>query len=261
MLLPTMTLDEIYNAIFADKDFIMRKAFESGTDFRRKALKKNIYPYKRKYTFKCYKSNIVYDVYMWCTKRRECDNPIYKITTSYTHDGGKTVIIVSITEEKIYLHTSHFWKRFIERYLDNESYTLEQAIDLYLFNTGAYSYTEGVIRLDNQKYQKDDNIEYYAIANSFGVCYCEKEVGKDNIEVYNTYLPLHMLAKEQNNNVIAHYISAYFRDYKFQNPNERDKIDKLVDDVLDLSEKEGWSSEQLISKFEKLMDEYPLYVI
>ena len=254
MLLPTMTLDEIYNAIFADKDFIIRKALECGKDFRRKALKKGSYPYKHKYTFKCYKSNIVYSVYMWCTKRRECDNPLYKITTSYTHDVGTTAIIISFSDEKIYLHTSHFWKRFIERYLEDESYTLDQAIDLYFFNAGAYSYTEGVIRLDNEKYQKDDNIEYYAVANCFGVCYCEKEVGKDNIEVYNTYLPLQMLAKKQNDSVIANYISTYFRDYKFQNPNERDKIDKIFEDVTNLAENEGWSSE-------KLMDEYPLYMI
>lgn len=260
MLLPTMTLDEIYSAIFADKDFIMRKAMDFGKNFRRRALKANKYPYKHKYTFKCYNSNIVYNVYFWCNKRRECDIPIYKITTSYTHDDGITAILVSFTDEKIYLHTSHFWKRFIERYLNNDTHTIEQAIDLYFFNTGAYNHTEGVIRMDNPKYKKD-NIEYYAIANSFGVCYCEKEVGNNHIEVYNTYLPLHMLAKGQNINAITQYITAYFRDYKDQNPNEREKIDKLIVDITDHAETKDWSCEKLITEYEKLMDEYPLYII
>ena len=261
MLLPTMTLDEIYKAVYADESFIMRKLYESAKDFGRRALKCTQYPYKHKYVCKSYKSNIEYTMYFRCFKRRQWDNPLYCVVTSYSHEDGTTALAIGLENKILSVFTSHFWSRFRERYLEDMSRPIQESIDFFFINSNSQGVVDGVMRQNTDRYVPNENVQYYAVANCLGVCFCEKECDNDNVEIYNTYLPLRMLADEQHKKVIPMYVAAYFKDYVTQNPNEKAKIDKLIDDWCSEGDAQNWSMKRFVAESEKLMDEYPLYVI
>lgn len=132
MILPTMTLDEIFKAVQADLIFVMRKLNESVQLFGKASLKINKYPFKKKYEWKNYKSNITYTIYLQCFKRSQWDNPRVSIVTSYMHDGGLTTLQIDPTYDvSVYMFTTHFWSRFQERCLNNTS-SLEETLDFGL---------------------------------------------------------------------------------------------------------------------------------
>ena len=112
MIVPTMTLNELYNAVYVDYEFLVKKLFESCKDFGRRALKCSRYPYKHKYVCKSYMSNIEYTIYLRCFKRRQWDNPLYCVITSYSHDGGTTALAIGIEKKVLSVFTPHFWSRF-----------------------------------------------------------------------------------------------------------------------------------------------------
>ena len=262
MILPTMTLDEIYDAIFADWHFCQQKLALSVKQFGRGALKANRFPYCKKFIHRNYKSNIEYTMFLVCHKRGQWNNPLCTIYTTYVHDDGTTAVSVSMGKDLcIQLYTSHFWSRFRERYLEKSTLSTQDTIDFFFRNAGTYLPTQnGVIRED-EKYFAGDNIEYYVNVTSLGVCYCEREKDNAKYEVFNTFLPFGMLRQQQNRDIATETLFVYFRDYMVHHPKEALMIDKMLDDFCELADNEKWSIDKFISEGEKLMDKYPIYLM
>jgi hypothetical protein len=59
-----MTLEELHQTVYFDLEFILRKLDESVKNFGKLSLKRNRYPFAKKYTWKNYKSNISYNFYI-----------------------------------------------------------------------------------------------------------------------------------------------------------------------------------------------------
>lgn len=262
MLVPTMTLDEIYMAVNADIGFIVQKLYESIKAFGKVSLKNNKYPFKQKHEFKNYKSNIEYTYYLVCFKRSQWDNPRCTIVTSYSHEGGITTVVVNPAQNSsIQVHTPHFWTRFKERYLEDPTKSTQEAIDFYFENTCKYCYPQDeILRIDSEKYYTDNNTEYYTTISSLGVCICEKEKNNDKIEIFNTFLSYEMLRKQQNRNIALTYFTVYFEDYKVHHPNMTTIIDHMEQDFCTKADEENWSIDKFIDESEKLMDRYPIYI-
>lgn len=56
MLLPTMTLDDIFKAVQADLIFVMQKLSDSVQQLGKASLRTNKFPFKRKFEWKNHKS-------------------------------------------------------------------------------------------------------------------------------------------------------------------------------------------------------------
>lgn len=263
MLLPTMTLDEIYNAVSGDVGFVLRKLDVAVKEFRRAAIKTRSFPFKRKYNYKNYKSNTVYTIYLSAFTRSQWDNPIVTVATSYTHDGGTTVIVFDFgnKNKEIALIESHCLARFKERYLQNSSYTTQEIIDFLLWNFNTLSMSKEVMRIDEELQSKNEDSEYFALVSSLGVFYCEHLADNQKVTIYHTYLSMEMLKKEQNRKIALNYLWAYFKDYMDSNPKVAKQIDVMIDEFVAQAEHEQWSIDKFITESEKLMDKYPLYVL
>lgn len=261
MLLPTMTLDEIYKAIYDDWTFVMLKMGVAAKDFRRTAIKQRKNPLKRKYTYRNYKSNIVYSLYLVAHTRSQWDNPMIVVATTYTHDGGTTVVMADYINKELSLIDTHFMSRFRERYLQDESLTMQESIDFFLWNFDTLSPSRDVMRLDDALLAHNEGSEYFALVSSLGVFYCEKIPDNPKVIIYRTYLSMEMLKRSQNHKVAINYLWAYFKDYMNRNPKEAAKIDAMLDDFVAGAEKNNWPYDKFISESAKLMDKYPLYVL
>lgn len=263
MLVPTMTLDEIYKSVYADFGFVVQKLNQAVKEFGRASLKKNKYPFKQKYKYKNYKSNTEYSIYLICFKRSQWNNPMFSIITSYSHDGGTTAIAMNpVQGHSIQVYTPHFWSRFKERYLVNQSLPTQDAIDFYFDNAGRYCRAqEEIMRIDSEKYYMDEDTNYFTTVNSFGVSFCEKRKSNDKIEVFNTFLSLEILRKQQNRKIALTYFTVYFDDYKIHHPNQSKIIDDMERAFCKKADEENWSIDKFIDESEKLMDKYPIYIV
>ena len=255
-----MTLDELYNAVYGDEIFIREKLDVAAKVFRKSAIKQRSVPFKGKYSYKNYKSNIIYTIYLIAFTRSQWSNPQLAITTSYTHDEGTTMLMIDLLNNKeMALIDTHFWSRFRERYLKDKSLSTQETIDFFMYNYNTMSIVDGVMHVDEEK--ADENTEYFASVSPLGVFYCEKLNENKKVTVFRTYLPMEMLRKEQYRNVAIRYLCTYFKDYMNFYPKEANKIDAIMESFMSKADNENWSMDKFITESEKLMDEYPLYVI
>ena len=260
MLLPTMTLDELYRAVQNDRQFIDRKLDESVKACGRVALKSQIFPLSRKYTYTHPKSKIEYSYYIQCYKRSSWRNPKCVTMASYSHSEGITTFNIGLGDNTMIVITSHFWQRFHERYIKNDAYTIQDTIDFFARNMGVVNLVNGVVRSD-ERYFIDDDTTFIAGVCPLGVLYCEQYKSNPNIIVLNTYLSLEMLRKQQNNKIAMQYLAAYVDDYKDRRLADAASLENESTELDARAMMEHWSMDQWITESEKLMDKYPLFAI
>lgn len=262
MLLPTMTLDEMFKAVQADLIFVMQKLSDSVLQFGKASLRTNKFPFKRKFEWKNHKSNITYTIYLQCFKRSQWDNPRVCIVTSYMHEGGLTTLQIDPTHDvSVYMYTTHFWSRFRERCLRDTSLSMQETLDFFFFNMGLFIESHEVMKIDYKRYHIDEDTDFLAIVTSLGIFYCERLKENKHFTIVNTYLTYDMLRLEQNRNICTEYLTVYFEDYVIQHPNSRAQIDKLIEGFCTIADNEGWTTDKFIQESEKLMDKYPHYIL
>lgn len=261
MIVPTMTLEEIFKTVQVDLVPVTRKLSEFVRQFGKAALKINKFPFKRKYEWKNYKSNITYTIYLECYKRSQWDNPRFSIVTSYMHDGGLTTLQIDPTfEVSVYMYTAHFWSRFRERYIKDSSKSLQEIIDFFFFQMGQFIESHEVMRIDYERYQVNEDTDFVAIVTSLGVFYCERLKENNHFTIVNTYLSYDMLRQEQNRNICTEYLCVHMEDYVIQHPNSKTEVDKVIEEFCTTADSEGWPTDKFFREGGKLMEKYPLYL-
>lgn len=184
MIVPSMTVNEIHKEVFDDIMTLLNKIDELKNDFKRIVLKGSRYPMTKSYDCKTREKKNLFVVQFTALKRSAWKNPIISTYGIYLRPEGKYAVALSLDMNITTIYPPHFFKRYRERILKDESLSTEDIIRHYFKND--WGFVGAVV---NEKYEsvyhcfendnKDEKVSFVG-ATCQGYCFGEKQ-GNDNI--------------------------------------------------------------------------------
>ena len=197
MIVPTMTLQEIHRELIEDVRNLSNKLSHCYKDFRKKVLRGNRYPLIKSYDCKTMNKNL-FVVTFTAMKRSDWDSPILGIYGIYSRPEGNYAACLIIDKDMISIHPPHFFRRYRERIVKDESISNENIIRRYFKDE--WGFTGAVVNEDFESVyhcfedgDKDDRISFVA-ATSQGYCFGEKQ---GNVNIIKTIISEDMLFDNQ----------------------------------------------------------------
>lgn len=198
MIVPAMTIQEIHKEVFADLESLKNKLPEFRKDFGKRVLKVSRYPLSKTYEYTTrIKKNIFY-IDFTALKRGQWDKPILSIYCIYSRPEGKYAVTLTIDMDIITIYPPHFFKRYRERIVKDESISNEDLIRQYFKND--WGFMGAVVNKDFQSVyhcfendNQNDKIDFVA-ATSEGYCFGEKQ---GNVNIIKTIISDVMLYENQ----------------------------------------------------------------
>ena len=128
MIVDSMTDQEITKAVLSEKEYVTGCALRFRNDFKSLVLKCSHFPYIK--TFECTtpKNKTSFIVSMRAEKRGNHSNPSYSIYALYKRSGGLHAALVENEWSNVTIFPTHFFERYRERILKDESIPLEKVL-------------------------------------------------------------------------------------------------------------------------------------
>lgn len=192
-----MTVQEIYKEVFEDFDTLEKKIDTCKHNFERFVLKSSRYPVVKSYTFLTKKKN-VFTVTFTARKRSERKKPILGFYAIYSRPEGRYAVSITIPSKIISIYPPHFFKRYRERILKDDTISNQDIINVFFKNN--WGFTFAVVNDEYESvYQSfesthtDENLSFVA-ATSQGYCFGEY---KDSVNILKTIISKEMLFDKQ----------------------------------------------------------------
>ncbi len=198
MIVPSMTVQEIHKEVFDDMENLKIKLKEIPDDFKKNVLRSSRFPFTKTYEFKTQEKKNLFIVDFTAIKRSYWKKPILTIYGIYSRSEGKYAVSLSVDMNTITIHPPHFFKRYRERILKNDSFSSEEVIRLYFKND--WGFTGAVVNEDYESvylhFESDNKNEKLSFvgANSQGYCFGEKQ---GNVNILKTIISEEMLFENQ----------------------------------------------------------------
>lgn len=198
MIVPSMTVQEIHKEVFDDIRNLQNKLQETPEDFKKNVLRSNRFPFTKSYEFKTREKKNLFIVDFTAIKRSYWKKPILTIYAIYSRPEGKYAVALSVDMNFITIHPPHFFKRYRERIIKDDSFSNDEIIRLYFKND--WGFAGAVINEDFETvyhhFESDNKNEKLSFvgANSQGYCFGEKQ---GNINILKTIISEEMLFENQ----------------------------------------------------------------
>ncbi len=198
MIVPTMTVQEIHKEILEDIKNIDNKLNEFTKDFRKTVLRKSQYPVTKSYEYITKESKNLLVVGFTALKRSDFDNPINHFYGIYSRPEGKYAAAPSVDINMCTIYPPHFFKRFRERIVKDDTISNDDLIRLYFRNdwglVGAKLNQEQKNVYNNfEEQDKNEKIDIVCV-NTYGFCFGEQQ---GNINIIKTIISEEMLFDDQ----------------------------------------------------------------
>lgn len=184
MIVPSMTVQEIHKEVFEDVRTIGNKMDSLKKEFKKFSLKVSRYPCTKSFDYKTQVKKNLFIIEFTALKRSDWKKPIISIYGIYARPEGKYAVSLTLDKNISTLYPPHFFKRYRERILKDETISNDDIIREYFKSD--WGFMGAVV---NEKFEavyhcfenddKDDKISFVA-ATSQGYCFGEKQ-GKVNI--------------------------------------------------------------------------------
>lgn len=198
MIVPSMTVNEIHKEVFNDIKTLLNKIDELKNDFKRIVLKGSRYPMTKSYDCKTREKKNLFVVQFTALKRSAWKNPIISTYGIYLRPEGKYAVALSLDMNITTIYPPHFFKRYKERILKDESLSTEDIIRHYFKND--WGFMGAVV---NEKFEsvyhcfendyKDEMISLVGVTDQ-GYCFGEKQ---GNVNIIKTIISDNMLFENQ----------------------------------------------------------------
>ncbi len=198
MIVPAMTIQEIHKEVFEDRKNLRNKLDAYRKDFSKTVLRSSHYPLTKSYSYKTREKNNLFNIGFTALKRSDWKNPILNIYCIYSRPEGKYAVALAMDMEIITIYPPHFFKRYRERIVKDESISNGDIIREYFKND--WGFTGAVVNEDFESVyhcfeneDKNDKISFVA-ATTQGYCFGEMQ---GNVNIIKTILSEDMLFDNQ----------------------------------------------------------------
>lgn len=222
MIVPSMTEQEIRKEIIEDlTDLRCQERFSK--DFRSKVLKSYKFPVIKSYDCKSNKRKNHIVMTFTADKRGHHDNPCVSMYCIYERKEGKYAAIYDPAKRKITIYAPHFFKRYKERILKDDSLQMIDVIKEYFKNCW------GLIRIEIDKNLEEayqcfeghysDEVINFASVTGGGYCFGEDH---GEVSILKTIISEEMLSEKQK--TFFHALKDICDNAKINYNNEKMKL-------------------------------------
>ncbi|WP_133159351.1 hypothetical protein [Solitalea longa] len=193
-----MTVQEIHKEVFEDIKGLKNKLDACKKNFERLVLKSTRYPVMQSYACTTLERKNKFTIYYTARKRSERRTPILHIIGVYSRPEGKYAVAPTLDMNLVSIYPPHFFKRYRERILKDDSISNEEIINLYFKND--WGFVGAVI---NEQYESiyhsfenseaEDKVSFVA-ATSQGYCFGERQ---GTVNILKTIISEDMLFDNQ----------------------------------------------------------------
>lgn len=211
MIVPSMTVQEIHNEVFEDIKNIENIMNGFNKDFRKLVLRKSKYPLTKTYEYITKEKKNLFLIGYTALKRSDWDNPVMHFYGIYSRPEGKYAVAPSVDMNISTIYPPHFFKRYRERIVKDDSISNDDIIRLYFKND--WGLTGAKVNQDHknvyhsfEENEKNEIIDIVA-ATKQGYCFGEKQ---GNINIIKTIVSEEMLFENQK--LIFHELRNLFNE-------------------------------------------------
>ncbi len=220
MIVPAMTVQEIHRELFEDLQNLRTKLEYCRSDFRRAALKTNRYPYSKSYDCRTNGKRNLFVATMTAFKRSGGKKPFANVVGIYVRPEGTYAASLSPDINDVSIYPPHFFKRYRERIVKDDSISNEDIIKRYFEKELGFI---GVVADENfelvyhcfENDDKEDKISFVA-ASTEGYCFGERQ---GNVNIVKTIMSEDMLFDNQKP-LFAQLRGALVKTYKERYGNQ-----------------------------------------
>ena len=197
MIVPAMTIQEIYKELFEDVKNIEQKLEYCRKKFRRDVLHTSKYPISKCYKCETPKKKNLFVVIFTAIKRSDNNNPIIGIHAIYSRPEGKYAATLNRDENLMSIYPPHFFDRYKERIFNNDSMLAEDIIEHYFRNNWGFLaiIPNNDIASVYRCFENDEGVDIMATTDE-GFCFGERQ---GNITIVKTIISDDMLFENQKN--------------------------------------------------------------
>lgn len=194
-----MNLQEISQEVLEDVRTFGNKLDACGRDFKRVVLRSSRYPVTKTYECKSLKRKNLFMFVFKALKRSHLNSPFVTAYTVYSRPEGRYAVYPDIKTSIIKLYPPHFFMRYRERILKDESLSSEAVIHEYFKNNWGCLGTlvnkdfETLFRVFEKDIESSNKISFVGITVQ-GYFFGEKQ---GNVDIIKTIVPEDMLFKSQ----------------------------------------------------------------
>jgi hypothetical protein len=199
MIVPSMTVQEIHKEVFEDIKNLRSKLDACRIDFKKTVLTGRRYPLAKSYDCNTTEKKNTFIVEFTARKKSDWKRPILNIYGIYSRPEGKYAVALVVDMNIISIYPPHFFKRYRERVVEDESLSNENTIRQYFKND--WGFMGAVVNEDFKSVyhcfendDKNDKVSFVA-ATSQGYCFGENQ-GK--VSIIKTIISEDMLFENQN---------------------------------------------------------------
>jgi hypothetical protein len=277
-----MTPEEIYRAIYSDAKWLQDRIFRLFPEIEKQIKRSKQFPFIAAKIINSPTTKIAYNIVFFAYQKSDWDKRHFIIYTTYTHEGGKTLVYVDNKKFAIRIYTPHFMQRYKERhadYVNENSHIAKYGIEVFfiLRNWEVVEMTriKTIIqetmdtdpelartleyRMTKSKFEQDPNYERYSVACMHGMCLCERSKDKNiDISIYNTFVATKQLIEEQFIDFIYAYGEVVLTTICRMYSRQRDMIAKEWNTELNNIPEGKTQYECMVEKINELCLRYPI---
>jgi hypothetical protein len=198
MIVPSMTVQEIHKEVFEDFNTLQSKIDQLNDDFRRIVLKGSHYPLTKSFNCKTNEKNNIFIVQFTAFKRSAWKKPLMCTYGIYSRPEGKYAISPSLDMNTSTIYPPHFFKRYRERILKDDSISNEDLIRHYFKHDWGFM---GAVVNENfesvyhcfENDNKDEKVSFVCASNQ-GYSFGDKQ---GNVNIIKTIISDEMLFENQ----------------------------------------------------------------
>lgn len=198
MIVPSMTVQEIHREVFEDIKNLRNRLDECSNDFKKTVLRGSRYPIAKSYDCKTKEKKNLFIADFVANKRSDWKKPILSIYGYYSRPEGKYAVAPTLEMNLLSIYPPHFFKRYRERIIKDQSMSNEEIIRQYFKND--WGFMGAVVNEDYESVYhhfendtKTDKLSFVA-ATSQGYCFGEKQ---GNVNIIKTIISKDMLFENQ----------------------------------------------------------------
>lgn len=198
MIVPSMTVQEIHKEVFEDLKNLRTKLDECRKDFKKTVLRHSRYPLTKSYNCRTSEKKNLFIADFTARKRSDWKKPILSIHGIYSRPEGKYAVAPSVEMNIISIYPPHFFKRYRERIVKDESISNDEIIRQYFKND--WGFMGAIVNKDFESiyhcFEDDDENDKvsFVAATSQGYCFGEKQ---GNVNIIKTIISENMLFENQ----------------------------------------------------------------
>lgn len=193
-----MTVQEIHKELLEDVKNLRNKLNYCHKDFQKQVLKVDRYPLTKSYDCKTKEKKNLFIATFTAMKRSQRQSPILGIYGIYVRPEGRYAASLTVDQNMVSIYPPHFFKRYRERVIKDESISSNDIIRRYFEND--WGFIGAIVNEDFESVyhsfednDKDDKVSFVA-ASSEGYCFGERQ---GNINIVKTIISEDMLFESQ----------------------------------------------------------------